>query len=96
MQAAGYAAADSVQALPLVSTIWGVVLFSEYFRRAPLLVETTPLSGAAFLCATSARGVAVIVYFAAMSRVLLTWHAGLVVPHMSEGWGAGRVGEGCM
>ena len=31
-QAAGYAAADSVQALPLVSTIWGVVLFGEYFR----------------------------------------------------------------
>ncbi|GJM95595.1 hypothetical protein PR202_ga12356 [Eleusine coracana subsp. coracana] len=32
-QAAGYAAADSVQALPLVSTFWGVVLFGEY-RRA--------------------------------------------------------------
>lgn len=27
-----YAAADSVQALPLVSTIWGVVLFGEYYR----------------------------------------------------------------
>jgi len=26
-QAAGYAAADSVQALPLVSTFWGVLLF---------------------------------------------------------------------
>lgn len=35
VQAAGYAAADSVQALPLVSTIWGVVLFGEYFRWAP-------------------------------------------------------------
>ncbi|BDA42670.1 Ureide permease 2 [Coccomyxa sp. Obi] len=33
-QAAGYAAADSVQALPLVSTIWGVVLFGEYFRSS--------------------------------------------------------------
>ncbi|CAL5219852.1 g1768 [Coccomyxa viridis] len=33
-QAAGYAAADSVQALPLVSTIWGVVLFGEYYRSS--------------------------------------------------------------
>jgi len=31
-QAAGYAAADSVQALPLVSTFWGIVLFGEYRR----------------------------------------------------------------
>ncbi|KAK9829083.1 hypothetical protein WJX72_003800 [[Myrmecia] bisecta] len=30
-QAAGYAAADSVQALPLVSTFWGIVLFKEYW-----------------------------------------------------------------
>ncbi|XP_057824387.1 ureide permease 1 isoform X1 [Cryptomeria japonica] len=29
-QAAGYAAADAVQALPLVGTFWGVVLFGEY------------------------------------------------------------------
>eukprot|EP00249_Psilotum_nudum_P018487 c26832_g1_i2 orf=288-1526(-) len=29
-QAAGYAAADAVQALPLVSTIWAVLLFGEY------------------------------------------------------------------
>jgi len=29
-QAAGYAAADAVQALPLVSTFWGVLLFGEY------------------------------------------------------------------
>lgn len=29
-----YAAADSVQALPLVSTIWGVVLFGEYYRSS--------------------------------------------------------------
>lgn len=29
-EAAGYAAADSVQALPLVGTIWGVILFGEY------------------------------------------------------------------
>lgn len=33
-QAAGYAAADSVQALPLVSTFWGVLLFSEYHRSS--------------------------------------------------------------
>ncbi|KAL3143797.1 Phospholipid metabolism protein [Trebouxia sp. C0010 RCD-2024] len=32
-QAAGYAAADAVQALPLVSTFWGIVIFGEY-RRA--------------------------------------------------------------
>jgi len=29
-QAAGYAAADAVQALPLVGTLWGIVLFGEY------------------------------------------------------------------
>uniref|UniRef100_A0A7I4AZZ9 Ureide permease n=1 Tax=Physcomitrium patens TaxID=3218 RepID=A0A7I4AZZ9_PHYPA len=29
-QAAGYAAADAVQALPLVGTLWGVFLFKEY------------------------------------------------------------------
>eukprot|EP01018_Ginkgo_biloba_P006887 Gb_04005 [translate_table: standard] len=29
-QAAGYAAADAVQALPLVGTFWGVILFGEY------------------------------------------------------------------
>ncbi|XP_038893122.1 ureide permease 1-like [Benincasa hispida] len=29
-QAAGYAAADAVQALPLVSTFWGILLFGEY------------------------------------------------------------------
>ncbi|XP_024007396.1 ureide permease 4 isoform X2 [Eutrema salsugineum] len=33
-QAAGYAAADSVQALPLVSTFWGIVLFGEYRRSS--------------------------------------------------------------
>ncbi|CAN6334081.1 unnamed protein product [Urochloa humidicola] len=33
-QAAGYAAADSVQALPLASTFWGVVLFGEYWRSS--------------------------------------------------------------
>ncbi|XP_042060275.1 ureide permease 1-like [Salvia splendens] len=33
-QAAGYAAADCVQALPLVSTFWGVVLFGEYWRSS--------------------------------------------------------------
>ncbi|KAL0420871.1 UNVERIFIED_CONTAM: Ureide permease 2 [Sesamum latifolium] len=32
-QAAVYAAADAVQALPLVSTIWGVILFGEHRRR---------------------------------------------------------------
>ncbi|KAH7422961.1 hypothetical protein KP509_12G033300 [Ceratopteris richardii] len=33
-QAAGYAAADAVQALPLVSTIWAVLLFGEYHRSS--------------------------------------------------------------
>ncbi|PWZ18893.1 Ureide permease 1 [Zea mays] len=33
-QAAGYAAADSVQALPLVSTFWAVALFGEYRRSS--------------------------------------------------------------
>ncbi|XP_050237592.1 ureide permease 1-like [Mercurialis annua] len=32
-QAAGYAAADAVQALPLVSTFWGIVIFKE-FRKS--------------------------------------------------------------
>lgn len=31
-QAAGYAAADAVQALPLVSTFWGIIFFGEYRR----------------------------------------------------------------
>ncbi|KAL1824449.1 hypothetical protein DCAR_0312529 [Daucus carota subsp. sativus] len=31
-QAAGYAAADAVQALPLVSTFWGILFFGEYRR----------------------------------------------------------------
>lgn len=34
-QAAGYAAADAVQALPLVSTFWGIYLFGEYRRSSP-------------------------------------------------------------
>ncbi|KAK2966704.1 hypothetical protein RJ640_007991 [Escallonia rubra] len=33
-QAAGYAAADSVQALSLVSTFWGILLFGEYRRSS--------------------------------------------------------------
>ncbi|XP_042497547.1 ureide permease 1-like, partial [Macadamia integrifolia] len=33
-QAAGYAAADSVQALPLVGTFWGIVLFGEYRKSS--------------------------------------------------------------
>ncbi|PIA47638.1 hypothetical protein AQUCO_01400334v1 [Aquilegia coerulea] len=33
-QAAGYAAADSVQALPLVSTLWGIILLGEYRRSS--------------------------------------------------------------
>ncbi|XP_065860569.1 ureide permease 1-like isoform X2 [Euphorbia lathyris] len=33
-EAAGYAAADAVQALPLVSTFWGIVLFGEYRRSS--------------------------------------------------------------
>ncbi|XP_022956759.1 ureide permease 1-like isoform X2 [Cucurbita moschata] len=43
-QAAGYAASASVQALPLVSTFWGIVLFGEYHRSSRktymLLVST--------------------------------------------------------
>ncbi|KAI3462884.1 hypothetical protein Pfo_019547 [Paulownia fortunei] len=40
-QAAGYAAADCVQALPLVSTFWGILLFGEYrrsYRRTYILL----------------------------------------------------------
>ncbi|CAH2045595.1 unnamed protein product [Thlaspi arvense] len=33
-QATGYAAADSVQALPFVSTFWGIILFGEYRRSS--------------------------------------------------------------
>ncbi|XP_026385348.1 ureide permease 1-like isoform X3 [Papaver somniferum] len=33
-QAAGYAAADAVQALPLVSTFWGILLFGEYRKSS--------------------------------------------------------------
>ncbi|KAI9111782.1 hypothetical protein K1719_017472 [Acacia pycnantha] len=33
-QAAGYAAADAVQALPLVSTFWGIVLFGEFKKSS--------------------------------------------------------------
>jgi hypothetical protein len=33
-QAAGYAAADAVQALPLVGTFWGILLFGEYRRSS--------------------------------------------------------------
>ncbi|KAI3429199.1 uncharacterized protein J3R85_008628 [Psidium guajava] len=33
-EAAGYAAADAVQALPLVSTFWGMLLFGEYRRSS--------------------------------------------------------------
>ncbi|GAB2280190.1 Phospholipid metabolism protein [Dionaea muscipula] len=33
-EAAGYAAADAVQALPLVSTFWGVLLFGEYRKSS--------------------------------------------------------------
>ncbi|XP_059624576.1 ureide permease 1-like isoform X1 [Cornus florida] len=33
-QAAGYAAADAVQALPLVSTFWGILFFGEYRRSS--------------------------------------------------------------
>ncbi|MCL7022753.1 hypothetical protein MKW94_012436, partial [Papaver nudicaule] len=33
-QAAGYAAADSVQALTLVSTFWGILLFGEYRKSS--------------------------------------------------------------
>ncbi|CAL1360213.1 unnamed protein product [Linum trigynum] len=33
-QAAGYAAADAVQALPLVSTFWGILIFKEYRKSS--------------------------------------------------------------
>ncbi|KAG6548534.1 hypothetical protein Mapa_010022 [Marchantia paleacea] len=33
-QAAGYAAADAVQALPLVSTFWAILIFGEYHRSS--------------------------------------------------------------
>lgn len=33
-QEAGYAAADAVQALPLVSTFWAILLFGEYHRSS--------------------------------------------------------------
>ncbi|XP_023884924.2 ureide permease 1 isoform X2 [Quercus suber] len=33
-EAAGYAAADAVQALPLVSTFWGILIFGEYQRSS--------------------------------------------------------------
>ncbi|KAL1807930.1 hypothetical protein ACET3Z_024920 [Daucus carota] len=33
-QAAGYAAADAVQAYPLVGTFWGIILFREYHRSS--------------------------------------------------------------
>ncbi|CAO2830210.1 unnamed protein product [Amaranthus hypochondriacus] len=33
-QAAGYAAADAVQALPLVSTFWAILLFGEYRKSS--------------------------------------------------------------
>jgi glucose uptake protein GlcU len=33
-EAAGYAAADAVQALPLVSTFWGILLFGEYRKSS--------------------------------------------------------------
>ncbi|XP_076905314.1 ureide permease 1-like [Bidens hawaiensis] len=44
-QAAGYAAADAVQALPLVSTFWGVLFFGEYrksSRRTYVLLAGMP------------------------------------------------------
>jgi glucose uptake protein GlcU len=33
-QAVGYAAADPVQALPLVNTFWGILLFGEYCKSS--------------------------------------------------------------
>ncbi|GAB4840116.1 Uroporphyrinogen-III synthase [Ancistrocladus abbreviatus] len=33
-EAAGYAAADAVQALPLVSTFWGILIFGEYRKSS--------------------------------------------------------------
>ncbi|KAL3702400.1 hypothetical protein R1sor_020422 [Riccia sorocarpa] len=45
-EAAGYAAASAVQALPLVGTLWGVVLFGEYHRSS---CKTYSLLGAMLL-----------------------------------------------
>ncbi|KAL3702407.1 hypothetical protein R1sor_020429 [Riccia sorocarpa] len=45
-QAAGYAAADAVQALPLVGALWGVLLFGEYHRSSR---KTYALLGAMLL-----------------------------------------------
>ncbi|XP_021717935.1 ureide permease 2-like [Chenopodium quinoa] len=42
-QAAGYAAADSVEALPLVSTFWAILLFGEY-RKSSRKTYTLPVS----------------------------------------------------
>ncbi|XP_060215127.1 ureide permease 1-like isoform X2 [Lycium barbarum] len=50
-QAAGYAAADAVQALPLVSTFWGVILFGEYRRSSR---KTYTLLGAMLFMFTAA------------------------------------------
>ncbi|XP_024534406.1 ureide permease 1 isoform X1 [Selaginella moellendorffii] len=59
-QAAGYAAADAVQALPLVGTLWGVLLFGEYrgssHRTLALLVSMLVMfSVAVALLIASAR-----------------------------------------
>uniref|UniRef100_A0A7C9DFP2 Ureide permease n=1 Tax=Opuntia streptacantha TaxID=393608 RepID=A0A7C9DFP2_OPUST len=45
-QAAGYATADSVQALPLVTTLWGVLIFGEYRKssRQTYILLTSMLS----------------------------------------------------
>ncbi len=43
LQAAGYAAAAMVQAFPLVATLWGILLFKEFWgttRRAIFLLVT--------------------------------------------------------
>lgn len=59
-QAAGYAAADAVQALPLVGTFWGIVLFGEYrnssWRTYTLLTGMlTMFAAAVALLVASAR-----------------------------------------
>ncbi|TVU50087.1 hypothetical protein EJB05_01444, partial [Eragrostis curvula] len=61
-QAAGYAAADAVEALPLISTFWGVILFGEYrksLRKSYIYfnIGKKPFFKAAIICVQRQRGV---------------------------------------
>ncbi|GAB2214493.1 hypothetical protein Drorol1_Dr00018844 [Drosera rotundifolia] len=52
-QAAGYAAADSVKALPLVSTFWGILLFGEYRKSSRITYFLLGAVAVALLMASS-------------------------------------------